>query len=228
MKPIHKRLFATTILALSVGALAIVPVVNSDNGYVAGYVFFPLLCLIGLAAFILFVAGLVTIVKGPGPYLLLASIMLLAGFFGAAFVAKSLELGAYQEQPMRPIAEPIANKVLFKKEASHEEVERFWSHVIGYPTGPTSHWSIPGVGGGFRPGPERGHEVIVFSFRPEATEEEKDVVRERIRNYLPVYQFLENVDTRPTETPEPDIDNTNTKKPVKTPQIEPSNLRIVR
>ncbi len=67
MKSIHKRLLLTTALSLSVGALAIVPVVNSDNGYVAGYVFLPLLLLVGITAFVLFFAGLLTIVKGPGP-----------------------------------------------------------------------------------------------------------------------------------------------------------------
>lgn len=213
MRPIYKRLIITAVASLGVGALAVIPVVNSENGYVAGYVYFPLIFLIGIVCFGMVLAGLITITRTEGPYLLLAAVLLPVGFFGAAFISKSLELGAYREEPMRPITPSVANKVLFKSEASHDEIEQFWTHVIGYPTDDRGgHWSRPGVGGAFRPGPQNGHEVIVFSFTPSATEEEKNDVRERIRNYPPVYQFVENVDTTPAETPVPDGDNSIPKK----------------
>jgi hypothetical protein len=224
MKTIHKRLLATTILALGVGALAIVPVVNSDNGYVAGYVFFPLFCLICITAFILFFAGLVTITKAPGPYLLLASILLPVGFVGAAFVSKSLVLGAYKEDPMVSFPPPIANKVEFKLDATDEQIEKFWTQIIGYSE------TLGGMS--FRPGvvsaARSGHRTITFAFRDNATDEQKNDMRERINNYPPVQRFLESVDTRPTETPEADIDNANTKKPVKVEPREPSRVEIVR
>ncbi len=229
MKPIHKNLLITAITSIGIGAFAILPVVFSDNGYVAGFVFFPLLLLIGIVAFILFFAGLVTVTKKIGPFLLLSSILLPSGFVVAGIISKQLELGSYREQPMRPIAAPIANKVLFKKEASHEKIEMFWTDIIGYPTDDRGgHWSRPGVSGGFRPGDENGYEVIVFSFRPEATEEEKNDVRERIKNYPPVYQFLENVDTTPVETPKLEADNSNTKKAVNVAPREPNTFKTVQ
>jgi hypothetical protein len=213
MMSIYKRLLITVLASLGVGVLAIIPVVNSENGYAAGYVYFPLIFLIGIVCFVMIFAGLITITRTEGPYLLLAAVLLPVGFFGAAFVSKSLELGAYREEPMRPITPAVANKVLFKSDASHDDIERFWTHVIGYSTDDRSgHWSRPGVGGAFRPGPQNGHEVIVFSFTPSATEEQKNDVRERIRNYSPVYQLLENVDTTPAGTPVPDVDNSIPKK----------------
>jgi hypothetical protein len=193
----------------------IVPVVTSQNGYVAGYVYLPMLFLLAVACICLFIIGFAFLLRESmtGLYFLIAMLTLPAGFFGSALTAKYLEVGAYQEDPIRPIVAPIANKVLFKKDAHHEEIERFWTHVIGYPTDDRGgHWSHPGVGGAFRSESEDGHEVIVFSFRPEATEDEKNDVRERIRNYTPVYRFLENVGTTRIETPDIKIDTSNTKK----------------
>src|SRR5690242_15231875 len=112
MKPVYKNLLLTALGSLGLGALAIVPVVDSDNGYVAGFVFLPLLLLIGIVVFVLFIAGLITITKPAGPFLLLSAVLLPTGFFGGAFVAKTLELGAYREEPMIHFPPPIANKVL--------------------------------------------------------------------------------------------------------------------
>ena len=63
MNPIYKKLLITALWSLGLGALAIVPVIHSDNGYVAGYVFFPILLLIGAAALLLFIGGLITVTK---------------------------------------------------------------------------------------------------------------------------------------------------------------------
>lgn len=129
---------------------------------------------------------------------------------------------------MQSIAAPIGNKVLFKKEATHEEIERFWTDIIGYPTDDKGgHWSRPGVSGGFRPLDENGHQVIIFSFRPEASEEEKNDVRQRINNYAPVFQFLENVDTTQVETLEPEIDNSTATKPVSNATREPKTFKTL-
>ena len=163
VRPIYKRLLITGVASLALGALGIIPVVNSENGYVAGYVYFPLILLIGFGCFVMVLAGLITMTRTEGPYLLLAAILLPVGFFGAALVSKSLELGGYREEPMRPITPPIANKVLFKSGASNEEIERFWTHVIGYPTDDRGgHWSRPGVGGAFRPGPKTLTKLLFF------------------------------------------------------------------
>lgn len=176
------------------------PIVTSQNGYVAGLVFLPLFFLLAITCLVLFIIGFAFLFRENtvGLYFLFAMLALPAGFFGSAVTSKQLEIGAYREEPMSPIAAPVGNKVLFKTEATHDEIERFWNEIIGYPTDDKGGtWSRPGVGGGFRPGPEGEHEVIVFSFAPDATEEEKNDIRERIRNYSPVHEYLENVDTSP-------------------------------
>src|SRR5688500_1156174 len=127
MKPIYKRSFITAPVSLGVGALAIVPVVTSDNGYVAGYAFFPLFLLVGLVAFVLFVVGLIRIKENSGPILLLAAVLLPAGFFGAALISKQLELGAYREDPMVPIVPEASNIVLLKKGTTEEQISAFWN-----------------------------------------------------------------------------------------------------
>ena len=198
MNPIYKKLLITALWSLGLGALAIVPVIHSDNGYVAGYVFFPILLLIGAAALLLFIGGLITVTKPAGPFLLLFAFLLPVGFFAGGFVAKTFELGAYREQPMFHFPPPIANKVLFKKEATHDEIERLWTHIIGYPTGETSSWTRPGIEGAARTAAENGHEVVTFSFRPEATEDQKSDIRARINSYPPVFHNFEDV---PTATP---------------------------
>ena len=130
-----------------------------------------------------------------------------AGFFGSANTAKLLELGAYREEPMTPIVAPIANKVLFKKDATHDEIERFKTAVISH----------QGVGSRGDNGEENGHRVVVFEFWPDASEEQKNEIRERIKNYPPVYQYLENVDTTTPQVPSP-ANPTNTKQPHTVPE----------
>ena len=130
MKPTYKRLSVAALVSLGLGVLAIVPVVNSDNGYMAGYVFFPLLVLVSLVALGLFVVGLITIKAKSGPMLLLAGVLLPVGFFGAALVSKQLELGAYREDPMVPIIPEASNVVLFKNGTTEEQISAFWDETL--------------------------------------------------------------------------------------------------
>lgn len=179
-----KKLFISMVISFGIGAAMVFPIVTSDNGYVAGFVFLPLLLLLAVICLILFVIGIVFLVRDNviGLYVLLAMLLVPAGFFSAAFTAKQLELGAYREEPMSPIVAPIANKVLFKKEARHDEIENFKTQVI-------SEFSRGDNG------EENGHRVVVFEFWPNTSEEQKNEVRERIKNYSPVHEYLENVDT---------------------------------
>ena len=204
MRPIFKNLLITSVCSLALGALANVPVINSANSYVASYPFLLLLILIGIVAVVLFITGLITISESIGPLFLLSAILLPTGFFGGAFIAKALELGAYCGEPMISFPPPVANKVLFKKGATDEEIARFWSHIIGYPTGENSSWTRPGIESAARTPAENGHEVVTFSYRPNATEEQRADIRVRINSYPPVFQYLENVTTAiPIPSPSP-------------------------
>lgn len=218
MKPVYKYLLVTIVSALGLGVLAIAPVVNSDNGYVAGFVFLPLLFLIGIIAFILFFVGLVTITKKAGPYLLLSALLLPTGFFGAALIAKQLELGAYREEPMIPFTPQVANIVLFKKSATHAQIEHFLENTLSTqrPDG-RGHEHLPGVQGTGRLSPRDGHEVVDFSFFANATDDQKRYVYDRIRSSPIVYELRENVPTKdymPPEVPDASTSDTRPKKTV--------------
>ncbi len=44
-----RKLLIVAAISLGLGVLAIVPVVQSDNGYVAGFIFLPMLMLVGVS-----------------------------------------------------------------------------------------------------------------------------------------------------------------------------------
>ena len=219
MSSLIKNLLLSVLLPTALGFLAVIPIINSQNGYVAGYIFLPLFLLVVFASFGLFIGGLIaTGIKGkPGLWVLLSSIMLLGGFLGTAMLAKEFEIGSYHEDPMIHYPPPIANKVLFKRSATNDEIERFWTEVVGYPTGEGSHWTRPGIEVVMRTAAEDGHEVVTFAFRPNATEDQKADIRTRINSYPPAYQYFENVPTAVVE-PQPSLSSINvvTKKAIVT------------
>lgn len=203
MKQVLKYLLPTAPLSVGIGVLAILPVVQSDNGYVAGYVFFPVVLLILLVSIILGIAGLVTLAvwNRAAPFLITAALLIPTGFFGAAFVAKKFEVGAYREQPMSSIVPSIANKVIFEKDATDNDVQKFWREVLSDPVGESGSDTRPGIQSIVRTSPENGREIVVFEFFPNATESERADVRSRIKAFAPVHSYMENVDTTPLATP---------------------------
>ena len=56
--------------------------------------------------------------------------------------------------------------------------------------------------------PEDGHEVVLFSFFADATDDQKSDIRERIESYPPVLRYQENIDTTTPETPTSGRENT--------------------
>ena len=211
MKALHKNLLLATVPSVVGGLLATSVVVGSSNGYSAGLIMFPLLILIGLISMVLFVVGFVCLFVDQeiGLYLLLAMILLPGTFLGSAIVAKQLELGAYKEEPMTPIIPPIANKVVFKGEATHDQVQRFWKEVLSESVGPSGERSRPGIQAISSSLPENGREVVLFSFFAHATEEQKTDIRNRVLSYSSVDVYLENIEIKPFETPALENSNTN-------------------
>ncbi len=198
MKPVQQNLLITTVCSFGLGVLAIIPVVNSDNGYVAGFVFLPLLLLIGIAAFILFFAGLVTITKKAGPYLLLSSLLLPVGFFTGAFTAKYFEIGAYREDPMISLLPETSNIVLFKHGVSNEQISTFWNDTLATQREDGRGYEhLPGIGGIGRLPAFEGHEVVEFHFFDSATDEQREFVYDRVRSSPIVHELKINVSTKP-------------------------------
>jgi len=215
MKPIYKRLTIATVVSLAAGCLGTAFVARSENGYFAGFVALPVLLVYGIVSVVLLVYGLVTITKPTGPFLLLAAVLIPAFSIGSALLAKHFEVGAYREEPMRPIVPSIANKVIFKKDATHEEVQNFWSEVLSDRVGASGKRTRPGIQGISSNPPENGHEVVTFSFFENATEAQIADVRSRILAYPPVDQYLENVDTSAPVSPESSPVNGNSATRVK-------------
>lgn len=219
-----KYAIVSGLLAVSVGICGTAIVVQSENGYVGSMMYGPLIMAFGVLCFLTLFGGLVTLTKPAGPALLLATLLLPVSFLGTAGIAKYFEWGAYREEPMVSFPPPIANKVVFRSDATDEQIERFWTHIIGTSDSEGGMSFRPGV----RSATRSGHRTITSAFRDDATEEEKDYIRERIRNYRPVHQYLENVDTLQQKHPEPNIDNVNTKKPVVIAPREPNTFKTVQ
>jgi hypothetical protein len=193
----HIKIGLVALISLITGALCLFPVVTSENGYVGSIVFFFLLVLVlGIAA-IGFLIGLVVTATSNrvGPYIILFAVFLPIGFFGGAVVSKYLEIGAYRIEPMSPIVPAVANKVVFKKDATHDEVQEFWQTILSEPHNVSGSMTRPGVRGITSNIPENGHEVVTFVFFETATDEQRADIRRRIMANPSVYQYLENVNT---------------------------------
>jgi hypothetical protein len=226
MNKLRWTCFAVSLVSLGLGVLAIVPVVRSENGYVGSIVILPMFLMVAVATLILGVFGIAMLVakKSAAPFFLTSALLIPCGFFGGAMVSKYFEIGAYYQGPMSPIVPAVANKVVFKKDATHDEVQDFWRTVLSEPHNVSGSWPRPGVRGISSNLPENGHEVITFVFFETATDEQKAELRNRIMAYPSVMQYHEGVDTSIVTTePEPpkaeSPDNLN-----RIPKREPSNF----
>ena len=142
-----------------------------------------LFLLLFVVCVVLFISAILFIAKEKvaiGLYFLV-SILLVPGFWmGSASVAKYFEIGAYRVEPVRPMIPPVANKIIFKKGVSSDEVQVFWHDDLSTQHPGGGYLSLPGVQTMSTALPEDGHEVIVFSFFETATEDQKAAVRDRI------------------------------------------------
>ena len=190
-----KKFIITFLASFVIGCGATLIVASSENGYVAGFVFLPLFFLICIATLVLFIISIVCfILKSKiAPWLLLSAILLPAGFFSSALIAKHFEIGAYYQEPMIKWSDEVNNVVLFKERTTNEQIEDFWKKTMsseredgrGYTT-------IPGVRTITRIQPRNGREAIAFVFFPNPTEEQKQFVLTKVKSSPIVYQLLEN------------------------------------
>lgn len=197
MNKLRWTCLAVAIVSLGLGGLAIVPVVRSDNGYIGSIVMLPMFLIVAVATIILGVLSIVMLAvkRSAAPFFLTAALLIPCGFFGGATVSKYFELGAYYQEPMRPIVPAVANKVVFKRDATHDEIQEFWRTVLSEPHNVSGSMTRPGVRGIGNNTPENGHEVVTFVFFETATDEQRADIRRRIMAYPPVLQYLEGVDT---------------------------------
>lgn len=194
--------FAGTVtLSALAGAIPIAIIASAENGYVAGYVVLPLLLLECVICVFLFIVAIVLIAKEKfafGLYILLSVLLLPTFTFATAIVAKHFEIGAYKIEPMRPLIPIVANKILFNRDVTRDGVLGFLQNELNDPLD-----AIQSIGNG---NPEDGREVVVFSFFENASEDAKEVARQKILTSPKVHKIVEDVDTRLPTTPSSTID----------------------
>lgn len=83
--------------------------------------------------------------------------------------------------------------VFFKADATNQEIIEFWETVISRPVPPRGNSLLPGIGGVFSSRVVQGHESIVITFRPTATEAQRLDVKARVLASPIVFKVLENV-----------------------------------
>ena len=144
MGPKALRLLVTISTSVGAGVLATAIIADSENGYAAGFVALPLLCLELLACIVLVIVGFVFLFRENLAclYFFSAALLLPVSTVGSAMLAKEFEIGAYKIEPMRPFPPLVANKILFNRDVTSEGVQDFWRNVLSEPSG-TSERQLP-------------------------------------------------------------------------------------
>lgn len=189
------KIILSIFLPIALGFGAILPVVNSENGYVAGYIFFPLFLLISLATLCLFIVGLIYLVIEAklGGWILLAAFLLPASFILSGMTAKYFEIGAYRQEPMISLDEGVNNIVVFKKGTTNNQINDFWEKTMSLECSDGKGYEhLPGLGTMMKIQARNEREAMAFGFFSNATEEQKQFIFAKVKSSPIVYQFLEN------------------------------------
>ncbi len=195
MNTIYRNFVISSLVSIGIGFSATMLVVNSENGYVAGFIFLPLFLFICVASLILFIVGLISLglENKSWAWLLLSAFLLPASFFSACLIAKYFEIGAYRQEPMISFLDEVNNVIVFKEGTTNKQVNDFWQTVMSLNRDDGRGYShLPGVRTMTRLQSQNGREAIGFSFFPNATEEQKQFVFAKVKSSPMVYQFLEN------------------------------------
>ena len=222
------RIILSIFLPIALGCGAILPVVNSENGYVAGYVFFPLFLLIGLATLCLLIAGLIYLVIETklGGWILLAAFLLPASFISSASIAKYFEIGAYRQEPMISFDDEMSNIILLKEGTNNDQIEDFWHKTLLIEESDEKGYKHrTGIGTIGRIQSRNGHEAIAFGFFPNATEEQKQIVFEKVKYSPIVYELLENQSVKEWNATSENSPPVNSNVPLKKVVINSANSK---
>ncbi len=221
MKAVYQKSLLTFLISFVIGGGAILLVASSDNGYVAGFVFLPLLFVITLLSLILFIVGFILLSskEKSAPWVLLFAVLIPTGFIFSGLTAKYFEIGAYREEPMISFTDEVSNIVLFKEGTTNDQINDFWVKTMSVERADGRGYDhLPGVRDMGRNQFRNGHEAIDFGFFPNATEEEKQFVYAKIKSSPIVYQFLENQSMKEwnanSENPSPSNSNAPLEKGV--------------
>lgn len=219
MNAVYRNLAISSLVSIGIGIGATMLVVNSANGYVAGFVFLPLFFFIGLVSLILFIFGFICLgLKNKSwTWVILSAFLLPASFVSACLTAKCFELGAYRQEPMISFFGEVNNIVVFKEGTTNEQINDFWQTVMSSNRDDGRGYShLPGVQTMTRIQAQNGREAITFSFFPDATEEQKQLVFTNVKSSPLVYQLLENQSMKEYNANSENLSsNSNLDKPAK-------------
>lgn len=195
MRVMIRNLAITFLISAAFGCGAIIIVANSENGYVAGFVFLPLFFLICVATLVLFFVGLICLgLKNKfSASLLLAAVVLPVSFFSSAFAAKHFEIGAYYQEPMISFFDEVNDVIVFKEGTTNQQIEEFLNRTLSLERlDGRGFANLPGIRTMTRIQPRNGREAIAFGFFPNATEEQKEFVYSRVNSSPILHQLLKN------------------------------------
>ena len=224
MSTIYRNFIITFLISTVIGCGATLIIVNSDNGYVAGFVFLPLFLLIGVATLILFVTGLVCLglESKSAPWILLAAVLLPVSFFSSAMIAKHFEIGAYYQEPMISLSDNANNVVLFKEGTTRDQINDFWEKTMSLERGDGRGYDhLPGIRTMMQIQPRNGREAMAFGFSSNATEEQKQFVFSKVKSSPIVYKLLENESLKEQNDND---SSSNTEKTGKSQKFKVENL----
>ena len=96
-------------------------------------------------------------------------------------------------EEMIPLDPDVADLIiLFKPEASHDEIENFWQETLSMRQEKGS-WPRLGIRDIGRIPSIHGHEAVMVNFFPSATESEREDIKSRVKSSPIVYKVFENV-----------------------------------
>jgi len=179
---IRWRVFAVVAFAsIVIGFSGAKILANEKIGYVAGYTWFGLM-LIGRPLVLgLLLAGAILNLfprtRWFGILGIVAALLVVVSAFTSFRILDALGKVRYKHEQMVPLVPAMADLVIFfKKDASHDQVEAFWQDTLSTKQG-TGHWHRPGVGSILGHRPVQGHDVLVVSFSPNATDAQRNDIK---------------------------------------------------
>jgi len=94
---------------------------------------------------------------------------------------------------MLPVVPDVADLVIyFNSEATQDQIREFWEMTLST-TQEKGHWPRPGIGSILRHARVAGHEAVIVSFSPGATQAQRDDVLARVKSSRIVHKMSEHV-----------------------------------
>ena len=146
---------------------------------------------------VLFIGGIILNgfprLRWAGRLGILAAVLIAISSFSSFKVLDLLGMVRYKHEQMVPVVPTVADMVVYlKANVTEKEIESFWNETLSTRED-TGSRTRPGISGITRQAIVDGHEVIVVSYFPTATDAERDDIKSRVASSGIVYKLLEKV-----------------------------------